>query len=153
MAEEPNFDDWYEKERIHRAAQHGDVREVERLIAVGAAVNYFDEISFTPLHYAAACGHIEVMRVLLRAGADANARQEEMSGDTALATVAYSCSLAVAEFLVTSGADPTIPGWMAVTALDNSGRREDEEGRAVHALLVGTARRLHPTWARINEFA
>lgn len=45
-------DDW-EKERIHGAAENGDLELVKSLLAEGADVNYLDELGKAPLHYAA----------------------------------------------------------------------------------------------------
>ena len=56
------------------------------------------------------------MRVLVEAGADVNAHEEARIGNTPLREVADECSLAVATFLVDSGAHPRIPGWMQLTA-------------------------------------
>jgi ankyrin repeat protein len=58
----------------------------------------------TPLHDAAENGHLEIMRVLLEAGADVNANEEERIGNTPLRDVADKCSLAVATLLVDAGA-------------------------------------------------
>jgi ankyrin repeat protein len=95
---------------------------LRELLAEGRSPNAFDEISKTPLHYAAESGHIDIMRVLLEAGADVNANEEARIGNTPLRGVADECSLAVAKFLVDSGADPRIPGWMQLTALHSLNR-------------------------------
>src|SRR5579859_5358862 len=72
-----DFDNWYEKERLHRAAQSGDVRQIKALLEEGLAINAFDDdLSRTPLHYAAIEGHIDAVRYLLEAGADVNAHEE-----------------------------------------------------------------------------
>ena len=49
-------DDWYEKERLHRAASSGDVEEIKALLEEGLPINAFDNLSRTPLHYAASEG-------------------------------------------------------------------------------------------------
>jgi hypothetical protein len=127
---------------LHFAAQDGDMARVRELLAEGLSPNAFDEIAKTPLHYAAESGHIDVMRVLLEAGADVNANEEARIGNTPLRAVADECSLAVAMFLVDSGADPRIPGWMQLTALHKAEERKDREGQLVYALLKSVADRL-----------
>jgi ankyrin repeat protein len=99
------------------------------------------------LKYAAGRGHLDVMRLLLASGADVNAHDESVIGDTVLKDVASNCSFDVAKMLVDAGADPTIPGWMLLTALDKSGERKKPEGVRVHRLLLQAARRfpLHGT--------
>ena len=55
--------DWFEREQLHAAAQHGDLIAVRRLIADGFPVNAFDDdLARTPLHHAAAEGHLDVMK-------------------------------------------------------------------------------------------
>jgi ankyrin repeat protein len=102
----------------------------------------FDDLAKTPLHYAAENGHIDVIRVLLEAGADVNANDEPRIGNTPLRQVADRCSLAVATVLVEAGADPRIPGWMQITALHEAEGRNDEEGTRVYDLLKSVADRL-----------
>ena len=51
---------------------------VRQLLADGRSPNAFDEISKTPLHYAAENGHIDIMRVLLEA-----VKNEEIRRDSA----------------------------------------------------------------------
>jgi ankyrin repeat protein len=146
MADDELPDDGLEHEfddsDLHFAAQDGDMTRVRQLLADGRSPNAFDEISMTPLHYAAGNGHIDVMRVLLEAGADVNAHEEARIGNTPLRDVADECSLAIATLLVDSGADPRIPGWMQLTALDKAEERRDQEGQRVYALLKSVADRL-----------
>lgn len=131
-------------EQLHFAAQDGDVSTVKQLLDEGRDPNVFDEIGKTPLHYAAEAGHVEVMRLLLASGADVNTHDESVIGNTVLRDVAAICSIEVAKILVDAGADPTIPGWMQISALDKSGARSKPEGLRVHELLLNAAKRLHP---------
>ena len=146
-------DDWYEKERLHRAAESGDVEEIKALLKEGLPINAFDEdLSRTPLHYAAIEGHIEAVRYLIDAGADVNAHEEEKIGETPLGAVAANCTFEIAKILIDAGADPAIPGWMCLMALDRSAERKRPEGKKVHRLLVDTAQRLHPNWPLLHMY-
>ena len=129
----------FERCQLHFAAQDGDVDEASRLLAAGYKPNVFDDFGKTPVHYAAARGHLEVLRLLLASGADVNAHDEGVIGNTPLRDVADNCSFEVAKILVDAGADPTIPGWMQLTALDKSEEREEPEGLRVHQLLERAA--------------
>ena len=60
---------------IHEAARDGDLTRVKQLIGEDPKlVHAEDDHHFTPLHWAAANGHKDVMKFLLDRGADANAR-------------------------------------------------------------------------------
>ena len=55
---------------IGQACRAGDLENVIRLVYhMGVSVNQIDEWSCTPLYYACLCGHIEVAKFLLEAGA------------------------------------------------------------------------------------
>ncbi len=134
-------DTGFEQGQLHFAAADGDLDRVKALVAEGQDVNRFDaDTSLTPLHHAVRGEHFAVASFLLQNGADINAHDEANIGETPLAHVAATCSLEMAQLLVDAGADPTIPGWMQLTALDRAQRRKSDEGRAVHDLLQRTAR-------------
>ena len=59
--------------RLSRAAATGDVEKVRGLLKRGASVSDKDPLGFTALMFAAAAGHLDVVKVLLGAGADPNA--------------------------------------------------------------------------------
>jgi hypothetical protein len=134
--------DWFEREQLHMAADAGDLDRVRELVQEGHDVNAFDDsLSFTPLHIAVKGEHTEIVRYLLSVGADVNAHEEDRIGETPLGEVAANCSFEMAELLVNAGANPVIPGWMQVTALDRARERKRDEGRRVYALLYETARK------------
>ena len=57
---------------LMRAAWKGQVDEVRRLLKEGAEVNQTIDLGFSALMVAASVGHLEVIKVLLDAGADPN---------------------------------------------------------------------------------
>ena len=52
------------------AARRGDVVAIEQLLEQGSDVNAARGDGMTALHFAAELGHVEAVRILLRAGAD-----------------------------------------------------------------------------------
>jgi ankyrin repeat protein len=136
------MNDNYQKDQLHFAAADGDLNKVKELLQKGFDVNVFDEnLSFTPLHYAVKGNHIEVAKYLISVGADVNAHQLEKIGETPLGEVAANCTYEIAELLVKAGANPTIPGWMKITALDRAAKRKKEEGKQVYNLLLEISRK------------
>ena len=122
------MDDWYEKERLHFAADEGNLDEVKKLVEKGYDVNAFDEgLSFTPLHHAIINEQYKVAEYLIEAGADINAHEEEKIGEKPLGEVAANCTFEMAIFLINHGANPIIPGWMQISALDRAKERKKEE--------------------------
>lgn len=145
MAEEEiSEEDLYkilEKEQLHDAAAEGDLKKVKALLEQGYDVNAFDwTLHWTPLHHAVQEGHIKVAEYLLSVGADVNAYDEDNIGETPLGQVAEDCSFEIAELLINAGADPTIEGWMRITALYRASERKKTEGVRVYKLLLETAR-------------
>lgn len=133
-------EDWFEREQLHFAAAEGDVAKVADLLSRGMDPNALDELGLTPLHYAAKAECIKAVELLLSSGARVDARDEARSGDTALGSVAATCSLEMARALIRAGADPTIPGWMQISALHQSRQRKRQPGPEVCALLEKVAR-------------
>ena len=124
-----------EPDSLHMAASLNDRVQVERLVADGHPVNRFDDLGKTALHYAAEREALPIVRLLLEAGAQIDAHDVHHAGNTPLAEVAGNCSLELAQLLVGAGADPTIKGWMQLSALDRAANRKRGDGPAVLALL------------------
>jgi ankyrin repeat protein len=134
-------DDWYTREQLHFAAIDGNLSRAQELIASGYNVNAFDDgLRYTPLHYAAKGEFLALARYLISVGADVNARDEARIGETPLGAASYACSYEMAKLLVDAGADPSIPGWMGLTAVHRAKDRKDDEGQQVFDLLIKTAR-------------
>ena len=131
----------FQREQLHTAAQDGDVARVEDLLRRKYPVNRFDDLGKTPLHYAVAGGHIAVFDLLIRAGADVNANDERVIGNTPLADNARTCTYEMARRLVDAGADPTIPGWMQLNAVDRAADRKDADAGKIQRLLREAANR------------
>ena len=133
-------DDWFEKEQLHFAAQDGDLKRVKDLVEKGFPINRFDEIDKTPLHYAVEEEHFKIVNYLIKSGANVNAHNENNAGNTPLRQVAENCSFEMAEILIKAGADPTLPGWMQITALDKASKRKKDEGKRVYQLFKEAAK-------------
>jgi len=141
MQENEEIDDWMEREALHFAAADGDLSKVKELIQHGFDLNAFDDLSWTPLHHAVKEEKYDVVEYLLAAGADVNAHEEEKIGETPLGEVAANCKLKMAELLIEAGADPTIPGWMQITAMHRASERKKDEGIKVYQLLKSVSGR------------
>jgi ankyrin repeat protein len=133
------MDNWFDRDQLHFAAQDGNVARIRELLAKGHPVGAFDELGKTPLHYAVEREHEEGVLFLIQSGADVNAHEERLIGNTPLREVAGNCSLRIARLLLEAGADPTIPGWMQLTALHKAKGRKDKEGKRVYQLLKEAA--------------
>lgn len=134
-------DDDYERTVMHFAAGQGDLSRVKQLVESGHNIREFDEIGYTPLHHAAKGEFFALTTYLLAVGADVNAHDEAHIGETPLGAVAASCSYEMAKVLVDAGANPTIAGWMGLTALYHAKQRKKSEGQKVYSLLADIAKR------------
>jgi len=64
----------YDGKRLLEAAAANNMKELKELLEMGVPVNCTDAGYRTPLHWAAAYGHIQAATELLACGADVNAR-------------------------------------------------------------------------------
>ena len=95
-AAEPSVSD-----KFYSAIRDGNAAAVSQLLASGADANEADSRGTTPLHYAAAVGTPEIMRILIDGGAHVNARTA--FGATPLLWSAYSADKV--KLLIDHGAD------------------------------------------------
>ncbi|MDR3285431.1 MAG: ankyrin repeat domain-containing protein, partial [Holosporales bacterium] len=92
--------------RLRAAIERGDSNEVRRLHRDKANRNARTENGFTPLHLAARCGHVEIVRLLTR-GANRNARDE--NGFTPLHWAAMNGHVDVVSALLGAEANIEVP--------------------------------------------
>lgn len=106
----------------------GDLNRAKRLVTKGAEVNH---LGWTPLHYAASKGHVEVVKYLLSVGAMPNAPAPD--GTSPIMMAARSGSLDAVQILLNAGADPAainINGENAVTVARDNGHTSLAEALA-----------------------
>ena len=101
---------------IIKAAKAGDVASVQQLLSNDPSlIKARDTDGSTPLHCATWKGHLEVVALLLKSGADVNAINEnEHWGTTPLHAAAHANQAAIANLLLEHGAN--------VKAKDKEGR-------------------------------
>lgn len=103
-------------ERLAEAARRGDEEATRAYLLNGASSTVRDRHGWTPLHYAAADGHLEVCRLLLSAGADRDAQLPDLS--TPLMLAVEEAQLRVASLLLQLGARAHCKDEVGFTALD-----------------------------------
>ena len=126
---------------LHDAAQNGDLRMVNFFLdhECPGTLESFDYISNTPLIRAAHNGRTEVVARLLAARVNPNAHDEDRIGNTAIREAVCGGYTEIVSLLLRAGADPTIPGWMAISAVDQAWyevRGTHETMREIRALLA-----------------
>ena len=84
----PSSEDVSNYTAILAAAARGDAQRIEALVTKGERVDVRDTYGRTPLHVAAYGGQHEAMRVLVRAGADPNALENDRYDIVTIAAVA-----------------------------------------------------------------
>jgi ankyrin repeat protein len=91
---------------LHLAAFFGQLESTRLLLERDAPVDAVadNEMRVTPLHSATAGGHEDVARLLIKAGADVNARQRH--GYTPLHGAAQNGQVDLVDVLLEAGADP-----------------------------------------------
>ena len=132
----------FQREQLHRAAQSEDLARLNDLIDRKYPLNRFDDLGHTPLHYAVQANRLEIAKRLIKVGANVNAHDERVIGNTPLGGNARECTYEMAKLLIDSGADPTIRGWMQMNALDRARERKDANAAKIIRLLEEAANRL-----------
>jgi ankyrin repeat protein len=127
---------------LHYAARLGNSSIVFELLRAGwkEHINYYDEMSLTPLMWAAMENNFEVVALLLSFGAKINAFEESKIGNTAIREAAQAANPKMVEFLLKAGADPFIRGWMHLNAIDVAEQRVEtensEDSREILRILI-----------------
>ena len=126
---------------LHKAAREGDADRVRKLLDAGADVNVRNadkqRLQYTPLHWAAYYGHLEIAEILISRGADLDAEDPDYS--TPLYLAAEEGHPKVVEFLISKGAEVNVKSsrwgypplhraaWGPVTMRKHLGRRTVSE--------------------------
>ena len=113
------------------ASLKGQLELCERLIAKGAGVN---KPGWTPLHYAATHGHVDIMNLLLEHHAYIDAASP--NGSTPLMMAALYGTPAAVKVLLEAGADPLLKNDQGLTAIDFANRAQRTESADLIAAFV-----------------
>ncbi|MEP6970560.1 MAG: ankyrin repeat domain-containing protein, partial [Betaproteobacteria bacterium] len=113
------------------AALAGQLDISKRLIDLGADVN---KPGWTPLHYAATRGHLDLMRLLL----DKNAYIDAASpnGTTPLMMAAFYGTPSAVKLLLEAGADPLLRNQQDLTAIDFAQKANRADSAEIIAAFV-----------------
>lgn len=106
---------------LRDAAENGNVNNVQKLLLAGASVDKRDAQGATPLMYASASKHSEVVDALIEASADVNAQTK--SGRSPLEMGAIVGDLKIVRMLVAAGAKVDIKDRAGETALHEAAGR------------------------------
>ncbi|MBK6293812.1 MAG: ankyrin repeat domain-containing protein [Rhodoferax sp.] len=113
------------------ASLKGQLAVCEQLIAKGASVN---KPGWTPLHYAATHGHIDVMNLLLEHHAYIDAASP--NGSTPLMMAALYGTPAAVKVLLEAGADPLLKNTQGLSAIDFANRDQRTESAQLIAAFI-----------------
>jgi ankyrin repeat protein len=117
------------------AALKGHKELVRKLIARGGDVN---KPGWTPLHYAATSGELEIMALLLEEHAYIDA--ESPNKTTPLMMAAHYGTPEAVKMLLNEGADPTIRNELGMTAIDFAQKGNRKDSAELIAAAVRKAR-------------
>ena len=79
-----------------------------------------DTLHLSPLATAARNNKPAFVELLLDLGANPDAHNEDMAGETALAEAIYENHDEIVQILINAGANPDVPGWMWISPRDRS---------------------------------
>jgi ankyrin repeat protein len=116
------------------AALKGEAALVRKLIARDADVN---KTGWTPLHYAATSGHLEVMQILLDEHAYIDAESPNKS--TPLMMAAKYGTPAAVKLLLEAGADPKLRNELGMSAVDFAQQANRRDSAEMIAAAIRTA--------------
>lgn len=120
---------------IHEAARTGSAAEVEKLLRADPKLRDLrNALGATPLHYAALNLDSGPLKVLLAAGAEVNARDQE--GNTPLHMAAYATRSENARLLLEAGADVEARSAAGRTPLSVARRVRADETAGIISLWV-----------------
>ncbi|MBO9496775.1 ankyrin repeat domain-containing protein [Thalassotalea sp. G20_0] len=102
---------------LHNFSDHGWEDQVKMALAKGADPNILRD-GYTPLHHAAAAGHLTIVEALLANGADPNILGNGNYTSLHKAAIAGHC--AIVKTLLASGANPNIKRMDGLTALQSA---------------------------------
>lgn len=94
------------KTPLERAAVAGSPEELRREVRIMGGANAMDGHGFTPLDWAARTGRTDVIRELVREGADPDLRDQGPNGWTPLHHAVHKGQLEAVRTLLAAGADP-----------------------------------------------
>jgi ankyrin repeat protein len=115
-----------QSKELYEAAGKGDVQRVRQLVAAKADLEYENILSGrTPLMIATFKGRAEVARVLIAAGANANAKAK--NGETPLALAAHHGRAEVARMLLAAGVNANAMADYGMTPLNIAARHRHAE--------------------------
>jgi ankyrin repeat protein len=121
---------------------------ISDLIVLGANLDWQGEenYNYTPLHVAAWFGRVEIVRMLIDAGADVNL--QDTDGWAPLHWAAMRGQVEIARMLIGAGADKDVQDKWDQTPLHNATRNGDVE--IVKMLIaVGARKDIEDKWGRI----
>lgn len=99
------FVDNFGEKPLHTAAKKGELSKLNSILSMPVNLNDYDELGYTPLHYAVMNGHMECVRRLLEKGANVDMITNNLSKSTALHLAVYNKSKLIIKLLLSYGAD------------------------------------------------
>lgn len=126
----------YGESPLHVAVKRGDIEKVRSLLSDGANANSKDHAGWRPIHESMRDGEnaLRIIRLLVDYGADINAQSD--SGNTALHDAAAYMSHEIIEYLVKSGADPTVKNLDGKSPLDISKLPQYNRSKEIKEVLT-----------------
>ena len=108
-----------------KAADKGDLEQVNSILAGPNDVNQKDQRGYTALMAAAAKGHLQVMEAVIERGAEINTQSN--SGDTALHLATSGGYVTAVRLLLDKGANPNLRDQRGLTALEIARNSENTD--------------------------